>query len=260
MILRRLSQSLKEQNWTAIVIEFILLVSGVFLGIQVANWNAERVDASRATAYLERIRDDINADLSNYQDRIGFWSDVSAYGAKGLAYAETGEAKGATQWDLLLAYFQSSQVAEFYTTDATFEELKSAGELGLIKDTRFRYELSQYYSLGFNPLLTERPRYRENVRGIIPLEVQTYIWTACYSTSTLSVQKMLPCKSPLDEKAAAVIVDTIRNDKTLMQELRYWMSGMHVAALFANARIERATAVRASIDTKLSGSSQKDSP
>lgn len=260
MILRRLSQSLKEQNWTAIVIEFILLVSGVFLGIQVANWNAERVDASRATAYLERIRDDINADLSNYQDRIGFWSDVSAYGAKGLAYAETGEAKGATQWDLLLAYFQSSQVAEFYTTDATFEELKSAGELGLIKDTRFRYELSQYYSLGFNPLLTERPRYRENVRGIIPLEVQTYIWTACYSTSTLSVQKMLPCKSPLDEKAAAVIVDTIRNDKTLMQELRYWMSGMHVAALFANARIERATAVRASIDTKLGGSPQKDSP
>ena len=260
MILRRLSQSLKEQNWTAIVIEFILLVSGVFLGIQVANWNAERVDASRATAYLERIRDDINADLSNYQDRISFWSDVSAYGAKGLAYAETGDAENATQWDLLLAYFQSSQVAEFYTTDATFEELKSAGELGLIKDTRFRYELSQYYSLGFNPLLTERPRYRENVRGIIPLEVQTYIWTACYSTSTLSVQKMLPCKSPLDEKAAAVIVDTIRNDKTLMQELRYWMSGMHVAALFANARIERATAVRASIDTKLGGSAQKDSP
>ena len=132
MILRRLSQSLKEQNWTAIVIEFILLVSGVFLGIQVANWNAARVDASRATAYLERIRDDINADLSNYQDRISFWSGVSAYGVKGLTYAETGDAKNATQWDLLLAYFQSSQVAEFYTTDATFEELKSAGELGLI--------------------------------------------------------------------------------------------------------------------------------
>lgn len=37
MILRRLSQSLKEQNWMGIVIEFILLVAGVFLGIQVAN-------------------------------------------------------------------------------------------------------------------------------------------------------------------------------------------------------------------------------
>ncbi len=34
MILRRLSQSLKEQNWMAICIEFVLLVVGVFLGIQ----------------------------------------------------------------------------------------------------------------------------------------------------------------------------------------------------------------------------------
>ena len=260
MILRRLSQSLKEQNWTAIVIEFILLVSGVFLGIQVANWNAERVDATRAQAYLERIRADIDADLTNYHDRIRFWGDVSNYGAKGLAYAETGDAKGATQWDLLLAYFQSSQVAEFYTTDATFEELKSAGELGLIKDTRFRDELSQYYSLGFNPLLTERPRYREHLRGIIPLAVQTYIWTDCYSTSALSVQKMLPCKSPLDEKAVAVIVDAIRSDKTLMAELRYWMSGMHVAALFANGRIDRATALRATIGTMLDDSPKETGP
>ena len=257
MILRRLSQSLKEQNWTAIVIEFILLVSGVFLGIQVANWNAERVDNERAQAYLERIRDDINADLNNYQDRLRFWGDVSNYGAKGLAYAETGDAKGVTQWDLLLAYFQSSQVAEFYTTDSTFEELKSAGELGLIKDTHFRDELSQYYSLGFNPLLTERPRYREHVRGIIPLEVQTYIWANCYSTDSGGVQKMLPCKSPLNEKAAAVIVDAIQKDKTLMTELRYWMSGMHVAALFANGRIEGAKELRASIDTMLGASTKK---
>ncbi len=32
MILRRLSQSLKEQNWMAIVIEFILLVSWCVFG------------------------------------------------------------------------------------------------------------------------------------------------------------------------------------------------------------------------------------
>jgi hypothetical protein len=43
-----------------------------------------------------------------------------------------------------------------------------------------------------------------------------------------------------------------------MAELRYWMSGMHVAALFANARIERATAVRASIDVLLGDSPKKD--
>ena len=260
MILRRLSQSLKEQNWTAIVIEFILLVAGVFLGIQVANWNAERVDASRGQAYLERINADLGADLANYHDRLRFWGGVSVYGAKGLAYAETGDANGATQWNLLLAYFQSSQVAEFYTTDSTFEELKSAGELGLIKDTRFRDSLAQYYSLGFNPLLTERPPYRQHVRGVIPLEIQTYIWSDCYSTDSKGGQKMLPCKAPFNEKQITVIVDAIRNDKTLMTELRYWMSSMHVAALFAKGRMEGAMALRASIDARHGGTPKEARP
>jgi len=36
MILRRLSQSLKEQNWTANATQFVLPVAGFFLGIPVA--------------------------------------------------------------------------------------------------------------------------------------------------------------------------------------------------------------------------------
>lgn len=260
MILRRLSQSLKEQNWTAICIEFVLLVVGVFLGIQVANWNSERADQARAHAYLVRIGADLDADLAAYQDRLSFWKGVSAYGTTGLAYAETGDAKGATQWDLLLAYFQASQVAEFYTSDATFEELKSAGELGLIKDTHFRNALAQYYSNGANPALTERPRYREHIRGIIPLDIQNYIWTNCYSSDKSSIQKMLPCKSPLDDKQASAIVDEIRNDKALMAELRYWMSTMRIAGIIAFGGIESATELRSSLGTMIDGSPKAGSP
>jgi hypothetical protein len=64
MILRRLSQSLKEQNWTAIWIEFILLVSGVFLGIQVSNWNAARVDRAEYQAALSRLSSEIDINLA----------------------------------------------------------------------------------------------------------------------------------------------------------------------------------------------------
>ncbi len=80
MILRRLSQSLKTQNWTAIWIEFILLVAGVFLGIQVSNWNAARADDVRAKAYLARIEDNLNTDLQSIQRRDVFWRQVINYG------------------------------------------------------------------------------------------------------------------------------------------------------------------------------------
>ena len=65
MILRRLSQSIKEQNWTAIIIEFVLLVSGVFLGIQVSNWNAARLEQKRADELFVRIIDDLESEKSN---------------------------------------------------------------------------------------------------------------------------------------------------------------------------------------------------
>ena len=41
MILRRLAENLHAQNWTAIAIEFVLVVLGVFLGIQAQNWQGD---------------------------------------------------------------------------------------------------------------------------------------------------------------------------------------------------------------------------
>ena len=60
MILRGLARNLREQNWTAILVEFVLLVAGVFLGIQAANWNEQRAEDAKAQAYLARIREDLD--------------------------------------------------------------------------------------------------------------------------------------------------------------------------------------------------------
>lgn len=44
MILRRITQYVRDQNWTAIAIDFVIVVTGVFLGIQIGNWNAGRLE------------------------------------------------------------------------------------------------------------------------------------------------------------------------------------------------------------------------
>lgn len=103
-----------------------------------SNWNDERIERNRAHSYLERIRADLDADIYNFRDRLAFWKQVSAYGEFGLDYANTGDLGAATQWDLLLAYFQASQLAEFYTTRSTYDELRSSGALGLISGLELR--------------------------------------------------------------------------------------------------------------------------
>ncbi len=64
MILRRFAESLQQQNWAAIAIEFVLLVAGVFLGIQVANWNEARADRIAYQAALVRLGAEIDTNLA----------------------------------------------------------------------------------------------------------------------------------------------------------------------------------------------------
>jgi len=41
MILRRFMEHLKLQHWTAIGIELLIVILGVFIGTQVSNWKPE---------------------------------------------------------------------------------------------------------------------------------------------------------------------------------------------------------------------------
>ena len=44
MILRRVIKHFREQEWTAIALDFLIVVLGVFVGLQVQNWNEARLD------------------------------------------------------------------------------------------------------------------------------------------------------------------------------------------------------------------------
>ena len=251
MLLRRVIDHVRRQDWAAVAIDFVITVGGVFVGLQAANWNEARVNRERAHAYLERIESDLQTDLRNYRDRMAFWRVVSNYGRQGLAYADSGNAGETSQWRLLLAYFQASQVAEYYTASATWDELKSAGELHLIADVDLRNALASYYTNAANPVLTERPAYRVHVRGIVPIDVQDYIWARCFSTTPSGEQALVDCQSPISEARAAVIVNAIRNDRALMNELRYWMSTMTVAANIGQDRVENATQLSRAVEAHL---------
>lgn len=146
MVIRRILESLGSRNFSMFVVELLIVIVGVFIGLQVSNWNEARIDRNRAISYLERIRADVDADIVNYRDRLCFWEEVSAYGVAALGYANTADMGKLTWWDLLLACFQASQLAEFYATQSTCEELKSGGELGLIRDLELRNLLARYYT------------------------------------------------------------------------------------------------------------------
>lgn len=232
MILRRAAMALKAQNWATILIEFVLLVGGVFLGIQAANWNERRAEDLKAQAYLARIHVNLQADLESIQRRESLWRQVLAYGNGAIRYAETGELVEGSAWKTVLAFYQASQLWQWVTSDSTYQEMRSGGELGLIRDQGLRDRLSQYYlenGSGTAYLFMLQPEYRKIVRGLTPSVVADHIWANCWRQPRPSEQYLLDCASPVSEAQAQAVLDGYLEHPDLLPELRFWIANQGVA-------------------------------
>ena len=65
MLLRRVIEHVRNQQWTAIGIDLVIVVLGVFIGIQVANWNEARADRAAYQAALGRLEAEIDTNLAS---------------------------------------------------------------------------------------------------------------------------------------------------------------------------------------------------
>lgn len=65
MILRRISEGIKKQDWFVVFIEVMIVVVGIFIGLQVDDWNEKRKDQDLAQTYISRLIVDIEQDITD---------------------------------------------------------------------------------------------------------------------------------------------------------------------------------------------------
>ena len=133
MILRRLSQSLKEQNWTAIVIELMVVIFGVIIGLQVSNWNAERVERQRTAMLLDSFRTDM-------QDYSAVARKFTRRATFGLAAFDAARARGEHPVPYFLR-FRGSDTAP----KSVWEVAQQSGLADLVHP-RLMFEIGYFYS------------------------------------------------------------------------------------------------------------------
>jgi hypothetical protein len=63
MLLRRITQHIKNENWLAVGIDFVIVVVGVFIGIQVANWNDVQGNRAGLAASLNRLGKEVSQNI-----------------------------------------------------------------------------------------------------------------------------------------------------------------------------------------------------
>ena len=63
MLFRRLSAHSRAQNWFAVGLDFLIVVLGVFMGLQVQNWNEAQADKSREVIHISNLAKDVRSDI-----------------------------------------------------------------------------------------------------------------------------------------------------------------------------------------------------
>ncbi|MEQ9506156.1 MAG: hypothetical protein RLO80_07770 [Hyphomonas sp.] len=252
MILQRLAASIRKQDWFTVLIETLIVVLGVFLGLQLGNWNEARAERQRADEYLSRIRVDLVADMTQLQRQQAFWQDVSEEGLVAIRFAETGKTDGASDWQVLRAFLNASQSWQFTFIDTTYSELRSAGELKLLPDNDLRNALADYYVLvasrrgGLGPY-NLLPEYREMVRGRIRSDILRYYWQACFEQGA-GIQIFIDCAPPPDTPDIRDVLDGLAADRELLNALRYWTDTQIMSVELAGYDLGRAQAIMDRVD------------
>jgi hypothetical protein len=257
MLFRRISSHIQGQNWLAIAIDLLIVILGVFIGIQVSNWNDSRKDKMRADDYLVRLHGDIMSDAKNLERRIEYWEEVIINGKIALDYAENGAPESLSNWNTLVAFFRASRIWPFEIKNITYQELSNAGELSLIYDKKLREAVAEYYAV-----LDRRSRnaysnqsdYRVRLRELTPVNIQEYMWENCFSDLSAEVDaRRSPeaCAAPKIDFDTHAVLTRYSTAPDVIRALRYWIPNLAVTVRFAERDQKSALALAKQIGAKL---------
>lgn len=142
-LLRRLVQNLRQQHWTSACIELAIVVLGVFIALQVSNWNEARRDRQLERQYLERLQEDFELSITAAEGSV---EKMESQGRNATLMVDSLRAcrldDDSQRADFASALFVLGRIEPPMLTRGTIDELRSTGRLGLIHSVRLRQALS----------------------------------------------------------------------------------------------------------------------
>lgn len=165
MSLRRVAEHVKAQNWTAVALDFVIVVVGVFIGLQVSNWNAARGERALERVYLQRLHDEAFAGINGFLAGTDIaWTKrgKAMHAAYEVIFASDGGAASLDPAECN-ALASTHTIIAFPHQFPSLEELNSSGRFGIIQDQALRDRLTEYVLM------------QENSRSLVDYYTGDYI-------------------------------------------------------------------------------------
>lgn len=146
MLIRRVVQSIRNQDWAAVLIEILVVMIGLLMAFQVDRWWEARGEGLREGAYIASIVSEVEADVSALEYAVALAEVRLGFADLLMRVATDSSAALAEPGMFLVAVSQAAYTYTPTLASYTFEDLLSTGGLRLIRDPDIKRALHKYYS------------------------------------------------------------------------------------------------------------------
>ena len=146
MILHRLAGAVREQSWLTVFIELLVVVVGIFMGLQVDDWNERRKDLAQEVVYLALLQDDVESMLADMTDRSAGAETRRQTMIAALRALEVGDMSAEAQRAVGFALMGYQVLPSPQYLDATFNEMVATGALARIEDIELKQAIASAFS------------------------------------------------------------------------------------------------------------------
>ena len=138
MLLRSISAHVRSQNWLAVALDFVIVVVGIFVGLQADAWNEDRKERIRERAAIEQLLSDFTTNGAI----VGRMVEFHAKKVEELTFAMDALTKGELAPDESVrfrnAFVSMTQLPPLGATMGGYDALIASGDFALIQDRELR--------------------------------------------------------------------------------------------------------------------------
>ena len=143
MILRRVTQDVKDQNWFAVGLDFFIVVLGILIAFQITNWSEARQDRADEAIFLRDLHEDIlrASQQSVRSGTLRFQGARNLESAVNVIFSDAPQRELTPSECVAVAYSFATYVGR--SRLPSLIQLQTAGRTGIITDRELSRELAE---------------------------------------------------------------------------------------------------------------------
>lgn len=144
MLYRRVSENLKSQSWTAVFLDLIIVVLGIFLGLQTSLWYEGRKEIALEASFLSHLQVEFEAAAKDSADAIRVHQEEIAALDVINQSLKSGILRAADEEQFREGLLGAMNYSLGPSRSGTYVEILSSGQFRLLRNQELRAALSAY--------------------------------------------------------------------------------------------------------------------